>query len=191
MENSDHNAWSGTHIFAHLNDFEASVAENILEINQSQTVVATDSNASNDDRDKIANDAVNVAAGNTKIGIKIPKFEVTNKSYVLQCQEDMTQDFIDYLKEMSTSYVAASETGKIECHDWQKKVSSACNSVTSTVKICFYRKIYSRKTFRLLSNQMRMLQRIVLHRRFRIPSVRIVRKQSIRRSQRFETNQRK
>lgn len=127
MESPDNNAWTGTNIFAHLNDFEDSNAENILENNHSQMVEVSD-----DDREKStedtgdatgntdnsSEDAVNItekvanATGNSKIGIKIPKFEATNRNYVLQCQEDMTQDFIDYLKEMSTSYVDSADTGK-------------------------------------------------------------------------------
>lgn len=108
MENPDNNAWTGNNIFAHLNDFEESVAESILETNHTETVAH-----SHDDRDKSAKEtANNSGTGNAKIGIKIPKLEGTNKSYVLQCQEDMTPDFIDYLKEMSSSHFAANDTGK-------------------------------------------------------------------------------
>lgn len=82
MENSDNNAWTGNNIFAHLNDFEESVAESILEANKTGTVADL-----HDDRDKSAKDtANNSGTGHAKIGIKIPKLEGTNKSYVLQCQ---------------------------------------------------------------------------------------------------------
>lgn len=110
MDNSDNNAWTGSNIFAHLNDFEESVAETILESNHSQTVA--DSNNDRDNVVKPAKEAANVI-GNAKIGIKIPKFEATNKNYVLQCQDDMTQEFIDYLKEMSSSFIVPTDTGKL------------------------------------------------------------------------------
>ena len=82
MENSDNNAWTGNNIIAHVNDFEESVAEGILKTNHTKTVAD-----SHDDRDKSAKDtANNNGSGHAKIGIKIPKLEGTNKSYVLQCQ---------------------------------------------------------------------------------------------------------
>lgn len=118
MDNSDNNAWTGSNIFAHLNDFEESVAETILETHHSQTVAdSNDNRDGRDNGDKPVKEAANVI-GNAKIGIKIPKFEATNKNYVLQCQDDMTQEFIDYLKEMSSSYIVATDTGKCNPNFW-------------------------------------------------------------------------
>lgn len=107
MENSDTNVWTENNIFTH--EFEESAAEIILETNHNQTIAD-----SNDDCDKfdIKTSTYMRGSGNAKIGIKIPKLERTNKSYVFQCQEDMTQDFIDYLKEMSSTNSAANDKGE-------------------------------------------------------------------------------
>lgn len=136
----DNNAWSGSDIFANLIDYEASAAESILEVkhsptdqtaNHCQTVAE-----SNEDRDKTSKD-VAINAVTAKIGIKIPKFEGTNKNYVLQCQEDMTQEFIDYLKEMSLSYFT-SDTGKIikflACPSFVKPLLTYHNTTTPDSK---------------------------------------------------------
>lgn len=120
MENSDDNAWTGSNIFAHLNDFEESAAENILEANSQTRNEIIDKNESTISAPEAAvvepNDShckSTTETGKAKIGIKLPKLEGSNKNYVLQCQDDMTQDFIDYLKEMSSQFAAASETGEI------------------------------------------------------------------------------
>lgn len=120
MEQSDDNAWTGRNIFAHLNDFEEPSAEHILESHKqhNQTCTASPDRQSNsecNDNKNHENDGSSKETGpaTAKIEIKIPKLERTiNKNYVLQCDEDMTQGFIDYLKEMSLSYgVAADDTG--------------------------------------------------------------------------------
>lgn len=109
MEISDSNAWTGSNIFAHLNDFEPSIAERVLKNKSVPILIDT---TFNDDRDNSSN-GEDKENHNTS-GIKISQIdETTNKSYVLQCQEDMTQDFIDYLKKMSSSYSVSSDAGEL------------------------------------------------------------------------------
>lgn len=105
MESSDANAWTGTDIFAHLNDFKPSIAENIVDENQNTTVQFV-----NENQDSVRSHPKNTSSA--KIGIKIPTRQGANKNYVLQCQEDMTQEFIDYLKEKSSSFYSSSDSGK-------------------------------------------------------------------------------
>ncbi|XP_037050651.1 testis-specific zinc finger protein topi-like [Bradysia coprophila] len=130
MEHSDDNAWTGRNIFAHLNDFEESQAENILASNHSQTP-SSPTPQPEPERSDSSHGKSSKESAKAKIGIKIPKLEGTNKNYVLQCEEDMTQDFMDYLKEMSLSFCAVSDTGGKPTGSFQIKCEY-CKEVFTT-----------------------------------------------------------
>lgn len=109
MESADGNTWTGTDILAHLNDFKPSIAENIIKDNHNRTVQLV-----NDDHDKSSNTIKSHSkdTSSAKVGIKIPTLQGANKNYVLQCQEDMTQEFLDYLKDKASSFYSSSDSGK-------------------------------------------------------------------------------
>lgn len=108
MDHSDDNIWTDdSSVFAQLNDLVASEAKNMLEShhnNQSELETLSQNDETATESTEVNNNHVESSTketGNAKIGIKIPKFKGPNKSYVLQYHEEMAQDFVDYLKEMS------------------------------------------------------------------------------------------
>lgn len=103
METSNDNAWTGSNIFAHLNDFQPSIAANVLENECSPKNATVIIVPEVNDTDYHVND---------ETGMKIPITQSTEKNFVLQCQEDMTQDFIDYLKKMSSTHSTSGDSGK-------------------------------------------------------------------------------
>lgn len=143
MDESESNNWSGNNVFAHLNDFEPSEAESILDQHRHQQSIIPSCPAESECNETITPDSPETnnnnqakpskESGNAKIGIKLPKLEGTNKNYVLQYHEEMTQDFMDYLKELHASHHSADhETGK----KYLMILPAGCSSIHKPLCLC-------------------------------------------------------